>query len=155
MLGCHISSHVTVIINNHKNSSGSVCLQLVINNWKTWTILSLIWHFTPVQWTGITCDRSGIMSVCVCSKVSSGQTTKCAVSLTPSLSARREADDSELHLVSLASPPGGQSLKTEDNNMHGGLFEMAVKACLMASAVKIPFLSLFMWVLVCMAYETR
>lgn len=42
-------------------------------------------------------------------------------------------NDSELHLVSLASPPGGQSLKTEDNNMHGSPFEMAVKACLMAS----------------------
>lgn len=59
------------------------------------------------------------------------QLHKHTVSVAPAVSALQETHDSKLLLISLSAPPSGQSLKIEDNNMHGGPFEIAVKACLM------------------------
>lgn len=52
-------------------------------------------------------------------RVFSGETTKFTISVTPALSALQETDDFKLLLISFSAPPSGQSLKIEDNNMHG------------------------------------
>lgn len=70
-----------------------------------------IWHL-GVCWFVYVC-------VCMGEESFSGETTKCTISVTPALSALQETDDSKLLLVSFSAPPSGQSLKIEDNNMHG------------------------------------